>query len=95
MDNASDKSEKLQSNEEVIEELTRGLESSFIKMDESTKSGNIAGDSWDIVDEEPNEGNDDNAQNTDLSEDAIEDLLKDRDLLLTEAEQEVLQCLFL
>ncbi|XP_070154592.1 tetratricopeptide repeat protein 1 [Polyergus mexicanus] len=92
MDNASDKSEKLQSNEEVIEELTQDLESSCIKMDENTESRNRAGDLWDIVDEKPNESNGDNAQNTDLSEDAIEDLLKDRDLLLTETEREAMKC---
>lgn len=91
MDNATDKSERLQSNEEVIEELTRDLESSCIKPNESTKSRNVADDSWD-VDKEHNEGNDDNAQSTDPSEDVDEDFLKDRDLLLTEAEQEVYVC---
>lgn len=86
MDNASEKSKKLQSNEEVIEELTRDLESSCIKVDESTESKSTAGDSWDIVDKDQDN---DNAQNTDLSDEAIEDLLKDRDLSLSEAEQEV------
>lgn len=86
MDNESEKSKKLQSNEEVIEELTRDLTSSCIKVDESTESKSTAGDSWDIVDKEQDN---DNAQNTDLSDEAIEDLLKDRDLLLSEAEQEV------
>lgn len=91
MDNASDKCERLQSNEEVIEELTRDLESSCIKVDESTRSKNIASDSWDILDKknnESNDNNDDNAQSTDLSEDALEDLLKERDLSLTEPEKE-------
>lgn len=91
MDNATDKSERLQSNEEVIEELTRDLENSCIKPNESTKSRNVADDSWD-ADKEHNEGNNDNAQSTDPSEDVDEDFLKDRDLLLTEAEQEVYVC---
>ncbi|XP_029157109.1 tetratricopeptide repeat protein 1 [Nylanderia fulva] len=90
--NATDKSGRLQSNEEVIEELTRDLESSCINANESTKSRNVESDSWDILDKEHNEGEDDDAQNTDPSEDVDEDLLKDRDLLLTEAEQESMKC---
>lgn len=51
------------------------------------------GDPWDVVDKERKEGGDDNAQNTDVpSEDVDEVLLKDRDLLLTESEQEVRLC---
>lgn len=97
MDDTSNKSQKLQSNEEVIEELTKDLESSCIRVDENStnvpsktdmKSRDLAGDSWDITDKEHNEDNEDNAQSTDFAED-IEEELKDRDLLLTESEKEV------
>lgn len=90
--NAIDKSGRLQSNEEVIEELTRDLESSCIKENESTKSRNVEDDSWNILDKEHNEDEDNDAQNIDPSEDVDEELLKDRDLLLTEADQEVYVC---
>lgn len=86
MDNASDGSKGLQSNEEVIEELTRDLKSSYIKVDEDAESKNTTDDSWDVLDKE--QGND-SAQDAEPSDDAIEDLLKDRDLSLSEAEQEV------
>lgn len=76
----------LQSNEEVIEELTRDLENSCVKADEGTESKNAANDSWDIADKEQDN---DSVQNADPSDDAIEDLLKDRDLSLSETEQEV------
>lgn len=95
MDDTSKKSQKLQSNEEVIEELTKDLESSCIKVDENSSddvlsktdanSRDPTGDSWNVTDEEHNE---DNAQSTDFVED-IEEELKDRDLLLTESEKEV------
>lgn len=89
----SNKSQRLQSNEEVIEELTKDLENSCIRADgdgSSTARSNDArldGDSWD-VNKERNEDSD-NAQDTEPSEDVDEELLKDRDLLLTESEQEV------
>lgn len=90
MASANDGSRRLQSNEEVIEELTRDLESSCVRADGDVKS---KGDPWDVVDKERKEGGDDNAQNTDVpSEDVDEVLLKDRDLLLTESEQEALKC---
>lgn len=87
MASASDSSQRLQSNEEVIEELTRDLESSCVRADGDAKS---KGDPWDVVDKE---GGDESAQNTDVpTEDVDEELLKDRDLLLTESEQEVRLC---
>ncbi|GAB1860114.1 Tetratricopeptide repeat protein 1 [Camponotus japonicus] len=89
MDNASDGSKGLQSNEEVIEELTRDLKSSYIKVDEDAEAKNTTDDSWDVLDKE--QGND-SAQDAEPSDDAIEDLLKDRDLSLSEAEQEELKC---
>lgn len=92
-------SRKLQSNEEVIEELTRDLESSCIRVDENstenipsdanTKTRDIKDGSWDVIDAEQNESNNDSAQNTDLLEDVDEELLKDREVNLTEAEKEV------
>lgn len=98
MASANDTSRRLQSNEEVIEELTRDLESSSVRVDDNCSSDKnarskdtIEGDSWDVMDEERNE--DGNAQNTDVPlEDVDEELLKDRDLLLTESEQEVRIC---
>ncbi|XP_011170096.2 tetratricopeptide repeat protein 1 [Solenopsis invicta] len=102
MASANDKSERLQSNEEVIEELTKDLESSCVreggdqKEDGSSvtrsKDARLDGDSWDVLDKERNEDSDDNAQNTEPLEDVDEVLLKDRDLSLTESEQEVLKC---
>lgn len=99
MASANDKSERLQSNEEVIEELTKDLESSCVreggdqKEDGSSvtrsKDARLDGDSWDVLDKERNEDSDDNAQNTEPLEDVDEVLLKDRDLSLTESEQEV------
>lgn len=99
MASANDESQKLQSNEEVIEELTRDLESSCVRADgdrgtdgssDARSKGAIDGDSWDVVDKECNEDGDDNAQSTE--EDVDEVLLKDRDLLLTESELEALRC---
>lgn len=87
MASADDGSRRLQSNEEVIEELTRDLESSCVRADGDAKPKD---DPWAVVDEERNEGGDDDARNTDVpAEDVDEELLKDRDLLLTEGEQEV------
>ncbi|KAL6262628.1 hypothetical protein P5V15_005421 [Pogonomyrmex californicus] len=98
MTSTNDKSQ-IQSNEEVIGELTRDLESSCIRENgdqrvdgasdaDARSRGVLENDSWDVVDKEDN---DDQAQNTDLVEDVDEDLLKDRDLLLTESEQEALK----
>lgn len=95
MASANDRSQRLQSNEEVIEELTRDLESSCVRADSDRPSDANArskDDSWDIVDKECDESGDDNAHIYDTnvpSEDVDEELLKDRDLLLTESEQEV------
>ncbi|KAG5317636.1 TTC1 protein, partial [Pseudoatta argentina] len=90
MASSDDKSQRLQSNEEVIEELTKYLESSCIRVDDSSDANARAkGDSWDVVDKECNEDSNDNAQN--IEEDVDEELLKDRDLLLTESEQEALK----
>ncbi|TGZ50077.1 Tetratricopeptide repeat protein 1 [Temnothorax longispinosus] len=106
MASANDRSPKLQPNEEVVEELTRDLEGSCIQSDgdraadcsskkNARSKGTVGGNAWDIVDEERNE-DDDNAQDADSppSEDVDEVLLKDRDLLLTESEQEVGNDLF-
>ncbi|XP_024879595.1 tetratricopeptide repeat protein 1 [Temnothorax curvispinosus] len=103
MASANDRSPKLQPNEEVVEELTRDLEGSCIQADgdraadcsskkNARSKGTLGGNAWDIVDEERNE-DDDNAQDADSppSEDVDEVLLKDRDLLLTESEQEALK----
>jgi len=88
MASSDDKSQRLQSNEEVIEELVRDLESSCIRVDDSSDANAQAkGDSWDVVNKECNEDSNDNAQS--IEEDVDEELLKDRDLLLTESEQEV------
>lgn len=95
MASTNDTLRTLQSNEEIIEELTKDLESSCVddrvgfRVDDSSDKDTTEGrDQWDIVDEERNE--DSKAQNTDVPlEDVDEDLLKDRDLLLTESEQEV------
>lgn len=96
MASANDESQRLQSNEEVIEELTRDLESSCVRADgdrgtdgssDARSKGAIDGDSWDVVDKECNEDGDDKVQITE--EDVDEVLLKDRDLLLTESELEV------
>jgi len=101
MASANDKSQRVQSNEEVIEELTKDLESSCIRVDDSSDANarpkdTVDGDSWDVVDKECNNDSNDNAQNTE--DDVDEELLKDRDLLLTESEQEVryfcIGCLF-
>jgi len=88
MASSEDKSQRLQSNEEVIEELTKDLESSCIRVDNSSDTNARAkGDPWDIVNKECKEDSNDNVQN--IEEDVNEELLKDRDLLLTESEQEV------
>lgn len=87
MASASDKSQpRLQSNEEVIEELTRDLESSCVRADDAADARSKGDNSWDVVDKECNEDGNDNARSTE--EDVDEVLLKDRDLLLTESEQE-------
>lgn len=96
MDNTNDKSQKLQSNEEVIEELTKDLESSCIRVNEnsteSTSSNtdaetrNTTSDSWDVIDQENSKISEDNAQDTEILD---EESLKDRDVNLTEAEKEV------
>ncbi|XP_020289762.1 tetratricopeptide repeat protein 1 [Pseudomyrmex gracilis] len=93
---------QVQSNEEVVEELTRDLKSSCIEPNENS-STNVPSsdarsrdaaddDSWNIPDEEHTaESNNENAQNTD-PEEVIENLLKDRDSSLTECEKETLKC---
>jgi len=96
MASANDKSQRFQSNEEVIEELTKDLESSCIRADDSSDANarsknTIGGDSWDVMDKECNKDSNDNAQDTE--KDVDEELLKDRDLLLTESEQEVCFCI--
>ncbi|KYM96268.1 PREDICTED: tetratricopeptide repeat protein 1 [Cyphomyrmex costatus] len=89
MASSNNKSQRL-SNEEVIEELTKDLESSCIRVDDSSDANARAkDDQWDVVDKECNEDSNDNAQN--IEEDVDEELLKDRDLLLTESEQEALK----
>lgn len=85
-------------NAEVIEELTKDLENSCIKVDEDSmvnvssdmnmETTNVA-DKWDIVDAQRTNNESNNAQNTDLLEDVDEELLKDREINLTEAEKEV------
>lgn len=96
MDDTDKQSQKLQSNEEVIEELTRDLENSCIEGDESlaqnitsdveTNNKNLTDDLWDIIDKE-HDGNI-SVQNTDLLEDTDEEL-KDREINLTEVEKKV------
>lgn len=93
MASSNDSAQRVQSNEEVIEELTRDLEGSCVREDRPSDKkarSKDAGDSWDVVDEERDGSNDDNAQDTDQpAEDVDEVLLKDRDLLLSESELEV------
>jgi len=86
MNNAGDSAQRLQSNDEVIQELTTDLEGSCIRdEDVNTRNGS---NSWDITDSEQNEIND-NAQETAPSDDIDEEFLKDRDLSLSEDELEV------
>ncbi|XP_011864928.1 PREDICTED: tetratricopeptide repeat protein 1 [Vollenhovia emeryi] len=76
-----------QSNEEVIEEITKDLKSSCIR---GASRASTDGP-WDV---EERDGVDDDAQDADAppAEDVDEELLKDRDLLLTESEREALKC---
>lgn len=99
MDDTNKQSQKLQSNEEVIEELTRDLESSCLNSDKNTAQNitsnldtnntNVIADSWDITGKEHDGSNSNNAQSTDALEDVDEELLRDREINLTEAEKEV------
>ncbi|XP_014488516.1 PREDICTED: tetratricopeptide repeat protein 1 [Dinoponera quadriceps] len=101
MDDTEEQSQKLQSNEEVIEELTRDLESSCIEADKNsvqnftsdadTNNSNVTSDSWDVINKEHNGNNSNNAQSTDFLEDIDEELLKDREVDLTEAEKVTLK----
>lgn len=98
MDHTDKESQRLQSNEEVIEELTRDLESSCVKADESLAQNvtsdlcinnrNVTGDSWDIIDKEDDRSNSNNIQNINL-EDVDEEFLKDREINLSEEEKKV------
>ncbi|KAK1130274.1 hypothetical protein K0M31_018412 [Melipona bicolor] len=101
-----DKSEGLKTNEQIIEELTRDLESSCIKVDDDAASNDVVGDSVakgdDISDNycECVKTNGDNADrcemegkgDTNLPKDFVdEDKLKDRELTLSEDEKEALK----
>ncbi|KAL0105114.1 hypothetical protein PUN28_016637 [Cardiocondyla obscurior] len=100
MASANDESQKIQSNEEVIEELTKDLESSCVRTDDEQKANCSSdargrskgdGDAWDVENEEHKK--DDDSQDVDQPLDDIDEvLLKDRDLLLTESELEELKC---
>jgi hypothetical protein len=85
MNNAGDSAQRLQSNDEVIEELTTDLKSSCIQDENVNRKGS---NSWDITDSEQNEIND-NARETAPADDVDEEFLKDRDLSLSEDELEV------
>lgn len=98
MDDMDKQPQKLQSNEEVIEELTRDLKSSYSNVNKDTAQNitsdigvnrNITADSWDVIDKEHEESDSNDAQSTDFLEDIDEELLKDREINLTEAEKEV------
>ncbi|XP_032675597.1 tetratricopeptide repeat protein 1 [Odontomachus brunneus] len=94
-------SQKLQSNEEVIKEITKDLENSCLNSDKNTAENitsnldtnntNVTADSWDITDKEHDGSNSNNTQNTDVLEDVDEELLKDREINLTETEKEALK----
>lgn len=102
-----DKPGGLKTNEQIIEELTKDLESSCIRVDDDTASNDIVGDSvasGDLSDNycERVRTNGDNADrcemegkgDTNLPKDFVdEDTLKDRELTLSEDEKEVCGCL--
>ncbi|XP_076249778.1 tetratricopeptide repeat domain 1 [Calliopsis andreniformis] len=101
----SDTSEGLKSNEEIIEELTKDLENSCIKIDEkctsndnntqsSTESCNLSDDSCERVKESSDDDKCEtqDAKNVNISADLVdEELLKDREVTLSESEKEELR----
>lgn len=94
----------LQTNEEIIEELTRDLNTTRLKTDEieseseaQLQENRDKSDPWEnIGKEEPDEGNGNGEANETPKNDIDEDLsdeesLKDRDLNLTDGEKEILK----
>lgn len=104
-----DTSNGLKSNEEIIEELTKDLGSSCIRVDENSVSNDNTTSSTKRSDLSDNfcerlkaSGDDDikceteNAQDTNLPKDFVdEELLKDREVTLSESEKEVHNCLLI
>lgn len=93
------KSESLKTNEQIIEELTKDLESSCIKVDEKSASNDGAGstlNSGNLKDSDPEvvteSGDDESECDTNVPKDFVdEESLKDRELTLSESEKETLR----
>lgn len=96
------KSESLKTNEQIIEELTKDLESSCIKVDENSaskdcnaestvNSSNLADDPCKLVtDDSDDDAKHKTTDKHDVPNDFVdEELLKDREVGLSESEKEV------
>lgn len=90
------KSESLKTNEQIIEELTKDLESSCIKVDEKSASNDDGAESTlnsgsleDSTRKVTEIGDDETERDTNVPKDFVdEDSLKDRELTLSESEKE-------
>lgn len=93
------KQENLKSNKEIVDELTKDLENSCIKTDEnsipkdsnaneSVEGGSLTDDPWESIGKDPDKKADDANLPTDFVD---EELLKDRELNLSEEEKETLK----